>query len=140
MKNIYHYDSDGVFLGVSEADESPLEPGVYLIPSFATEIEPPEFGEGFRAVFANGEWKVEPIPVPPEPEPTPEPTEDELKNRCKAEARSRLIETDYTELPSVRAILVNGAEFDAYRTAVRALVINPVTNPTFPERVSAVWA
>lgn len=72
-------------------------------------------------------------------EPTP-PNDDALKAICKKQAMARLAESDFSELPSVRAAITNGAEFDAYRAAVRALAINPVTNPTFPERVSAVWA
>lgn len=134
---IYNYDHAGVFTGESEADESPLEPGVFMIPAQATEIEPPTIPSGSRAVFDGSQWKVEALP---EPEPDPEPTDDDLKARCKREAVARLAETDYSELPSVRAAITNGAEFDAYRAAVRALAINPVKNPTFPERVSAVWA
>ena len=137
MTKIYNYDKNGFFTGESDADESPLEKGVFLIPADATEIEPPATPEGKRARFANGRWTLEDAPTPFAP---PEPTEDLLKSRCKAEAKARLAETDFSELPSVRAAITNGAEFDAYRVAVRALAINPVTNPTFPERVSAVWA
>lgn len=40
---IYNYHNQfGYFMNASEADESPLEPGVYLIPAFATEIAPPD--------------------------------------------------------------------------------------------------
>jgi hypothetical protein len=73
--NIYHYnDQDGIYLASGVADESPLEPGVYLIPAFATTVEPPVFKDGERAVFSNEAWTVEAIPPEPEPEPEPEPT------------------------------------------------------------------
>jgi hypothetical protein len=69
--NIFHYHPEtGVFLGQSLADESPLEPGVWLIPAHATGNNPPVVGEGERAIWANGSWAVEPIPAP-EPEPLP---------------------------------------------------------------------
>jgi hypothetical protein len=70
--NIFHYHPEtGVYLGQGQADESPLEPGVWLIPAHATSAEPPVTGEGEQATW-NGAWAVEPIPAPePEPEPLP---------------------------------------------------------------------
>ena len=70
--NIYHYNSDGFLVGTSEADESPLEPGVFLIPAMATETVPPNVAEGMRVRFDGGAWVVESIPEP-EPELVPEP-------------------------------------------------------------------
>lgn len=63
--NIYNYDADGFFVGESEADESPLEPGVYLVPSLATATVPPTIGEGLRAKFNGETWDTLPIPVQP---------------------------------------------------------------------------
>ena len=71
--NIYHYEpSTGIYLGQTVADESPLEPGVFLIPAFATEIEPPNTPEGFIAVFNGSVWSLEEV-VEPEPIIEPEP-------------------------------------------------------------------
>ena len=65
--NIYHYISDtGIFHSEGVADESPLEPGVFLIPAHATTVAPPELAESEVAVFRNGAWSVEVLP-PPEP-------------------------------------------------------------------------
>jgi len=62
---IYHYDvATGVFLSSSQADHSPLEPGAFLIPAFATDIAPPVAPEGQQAVFAAGAWTLEAIPIP----------------------------------------------------------------------------
>lgn len=70
---IYHYDTEtGVYLGQGLADESPLEPGVWLIPAGATTSEPPQPPKGKRVVMVNGGWRLQAIPEP-EPEPEPQP-------------------------------------------------------------------
>lgn len=46
------------YIGENYADESPLEKGVYLLPSFATFIAPPELGENQTAVFENDQWSI----------------------------------------------------------------------------------
>lgn len=45
-------------MGESIADESPLEPGVYLIPSCATTIEPPNYNPGTIPFFKGDNWDV----------------------------------------------------------------------------------
>jgi hypothetical protein len=72
-------------------------------------------------------------------DPVP-PNEDELKAACKAEAKQRLVDTDFSQVADVVTILTNKAEFDAYRAAVRALYLAPVVAPTWPTRPTAVWA
>lgn len=50
----------GEFLGVSEADPSPLEPDVWLFPACSYQIEPPVLDAGFAALInrdGNG-WEV----------------------------------------------------------------------------------
>lgn len=75
--NIYHYHPvTGQFLSQGQADESPLEPGQYLIPANATEITPPTLNSGEYTVWSNGAWEVLPVPTPeqePEPITPPEP-------------------------------------------------------------------
>ncbi|WP_310614015.1 hypothetical protein [Limnohabitans sp.] len=57
--NIYSFDREtGLFTGISLADESPLEPGVHLIPAFATPIAPPDCAARERPVFRDGKWSV----------------------------------------------------------------------------------
>jgi len=71
MKLVSQLDDDGYFVAATEAPESPLEPGVYLVPGGAVDSNPPDVPEGKRAKWA-GEWVYEDIPVP-EPEPEDEP-------------------------------------------------------------------
>lgn len=80
-------------------------------------------------------------------------TEEELAARAENKrlvnaqrARVELEETDWCEMPSVRNTevnphLLNGADFDAYRLTLRAIVINPpVEVTTWPTRPDGVWS
>ena len=40
-KTVYQYDPAGLYLGETVADESPLEPGVFLLPARCTFVAPP---------------------------------------------------------------------------------------------------
>lgn len=40
-KTVYQYDLAGMYVGPTEADESPLEPGVWLIPARCVQMAPP---------------------------------------------------------------------------------------------------
>lgn len=49
---IYSYDRvTGAYHGSANADESPMDPGVFLIPAFATTQAPPTAALGFEARF-----------------------------------------------------------------------------------------
>lgn len=70
MKEIYNYHpATAEFVGASYADESPLEPGVFLIPANATEMKPPAPREGFARVFDGEKWAYIELPKPAEPTP-----------------------------------------------------------------------
>lgn len=57
---IYNFSAQtGEYIFTSDADESPLEDDVYLIPANATDIEPPETGNHEIAVFDGNEWQIE---------------------------------------------------------------------------------
>lgn len=60
MKIYNYHPITKEYLGESTADESPLEPEVFLIPANATRIIPPEIGENQTAVFENNEWVIKP--------------------------------------------------------------------------------
>jgi hypothetical protein len=66
--NIYHYIADtGIFYAEGVADESPLEPCVFLIPAHATTVGPPEATLPEIAVFKDGKWSVHTLPLPEPP-------------------------------------------------------------------------
>jgi len=56
---IYNYHSDyKYFYSESEADESPLEPGAFLIPAYATDIEPPTCELNQIQIFNGTSWDI----------------------------------------------------------------------------------
>lgn len=55
---IYNYHKEtGEYLSESTADESPLEPGVFLIPEDSTPEEVIKEKPGFARIFNNGAWE-----------------------------------------------------------------------------------
>ena len=62
-KQVSQLDADGYFVGVTVADESPLEPGVFLLPAGAIDAAAPVVPEGQRAKW-DGAWVFEDIPQP----------------------------------------------------------------------------
>lgn len=72
-KQVIQLDAVGYFVSFTTADESPLEPGVFLLPGGALDVPAPSIPEGKRAKWI-GEWVFEDIPQPePGPEPGPIP-------------------------------------------------------------------
>lgn len=70
MKTVYLFDATGAYIGTYDAQESPLEPGVFITPVFSTSSVPPEVLPNQVAVFNGNSWTVQQIP---EPEPEMEP-------------------------------------------------------------------
>jgi len=79
----YQTNDKGVFVGTVECDESPLEPGVFLVPAGAVEVQPPTIAPDELAVWDGDEWRVEVVPEPqPEPEPEPYvPTKEDVEEQ-----------------------------------------------------------
>lgn len=61
-KVVYQTDFNGVYVGPTLADPSPLEPGVWLIPAGCVEVPPPAVDAGFIAVWRDGDWQVMRLP------------------------------------------------------------------------------
>jgi hypothetical protein len=70
--HIFHFNPETkAYSGQSQANESPREPGVYLLPANSTFIKPAAAPDGFVAVWGGSSWQVELLP--PEPPAPPEP-------------------------------------------------------------------
>lgn len=69
-KTVYQIDRSGHYLGPTQADESPLEPGTYHLPLGTIEAVPPESWPDHQWPRWNGHaWELITRPVPPA-EPT----------------------------------------------------------------------
>jgi Domain of unknown function (DUF4376) len=55
MKTVYLYDENGLFTGTYDAQESPLELGVYITPDLSTDIEPSHSDKTWPK-FVGGAW------------------------------------------------------------------------------------
>lgn len=64
MKTVCQLDTHGVFVGLVDADPSPLEPGVYLLPAGAIDTAEPAVGPGQIARWVNGAWLITDRPAP----------------------------------------------------------------------------
>jgi len=71
---IYHYiPGTKIFSGTGEADKNPVREGSFIIPAFATSVEPPSFTEEQQAFWNSTSWEIQNKPVL-EPDPDPEPS------------------------------------------------------------------
>jgi hypothetical protein len=85
----YHYIT-GELLGEDVADESPLQPGQFLIPANSTTQSPPDPQDGKMIVYQEGQWELRDIPQPePEPPRTREQARDEKRAAINAERDKR---------------------------------------------------
>ncbi len=126
---VYSYDSNGVYIGESEAFQNPLEEDEFLIPANATTIAPPTVGADEYTVFNGKGWDIVKLPAN---ENQPEPTADELALLIRAQRDTRLAETDYLLMPDYP---IAGEALDAlavYRQALRDIT----KQDTFPQSVT----
>lgn len=87
MKIVSQLDADGFFVNATVADESPLEPGIFLMPAGAFDILPPATLGGKRAKLVNGTWELLSIPVPESVVPNcAEPTPQEMLSAWRESA------------------------------------------------------
>jgi len=87
QKQIVQLDQNGYFVGLTVADESPLEPEVFLIPFGAVDVDAPSIPEGKLAKW-DGVWVFENAPVP-EPKPIIEEPKISYSDLRSAEYREQ---------------------------------------------------
>lgn len=120
---VYQYNPDGYYIGVDEADESPLEPGVFLVPASSTPEPPPEPQDGKIQRWNGSEWVLEDLPeIPPPPPATPE--------QVRAQRNGLLQVSDWTQLQDVP--IANRSAWATYRQALRDVP----AQEGFPENVT----
>jgi hypothetical protein len=105
---IFHYDETGLYVGEGIAKPSPLEPGRYLVPARATDLQPPAVGEGERARFDGSAWQIEQIPEP-EPESVPDLTPEEQIEANNAPILAQILELEARQARAVREALLGQA-------------------------------
>jgi hypothetical protein len=137
---IYNYDpTTGELLNSEEAFESPLEPGVYLIPAHATESPPlPEVPSGKRQVFKNGAWQLV-DKNETQLELAQDSTEEEIIAYNKSVAKKLLQDTDWTQTLDVQRVLKNSKEFTEYRETIREIFLYPTVSINLPAQPVAQW-
>ena len=116
---IYHYNQYGYYCGQDIADESPLEPGVFLIPAMATDQEPPSPQEGKNIIFADGQWQLVDIVVEPEPVVVPL-TKMQKLTALKAEYDPQII-TVQTQIAIAVSVTKNTVAETTWRNSLATL-------------------
>lgn len=146
-KIVYQLDDAGYFIGETIAQESPLEPGIFLIPRNAVELAPPDHNaETHRVHHSVDSWTIEeivPVVVPP-PVLTPEEIRQNLTSAVTAHmdatAQSLGYSSIYTAVtyadePAVPKFQNEGRALRAWRSLVWAqcyVILAEVTAGTRP--------
>lgn len=133
MKTAYSFHPEtGIFTGVDFAQESPLEPGVFLLPAGSTFVEPPKADQGKEVVWNGESWLLRDVPLPPAPEPAPEP-EPLTWDMVRAKRNQLLSQSDWTQLADAPLTQDQKNAWIVYRQALRDVPFNF----NLPEKV--VW-
>lgn len=62
-KTVYQLDAEGNYVGPAIADESPLEPGVFLIPGGCITLAPPKAIDGKVRRWDGKRWRQVEVPA-----------------------------------------------------------------------------
>jgi len=130
--NVYQTDIDGVFVGITTADQDPMDASNMLIPAGCVETAPPSTTDAQLARWDGTAWAVEDIPEP-EPEPEPEPVDPAITAR--QERDYLLTSSDWTQVADAP---VDQAAWASYRSLLRVVpqqsgFPTDITWPTKPE-------
>jgi len=129
--NVYQTDIDGVFVGITTADQDPMDASNMLIPAGCIKTSPPSLTNEQLARWDGLAWSIEDIPQP-KTEPEPEPVDPAVDARAKRDAL--LSSSDWTQVVDAP---VDQAAWAAYRSSLRdvpqqADFPNDVVWPTSP--------
>lgn len=117
-KTVSQLDAAGYFVGLVDCDESPEEPGVYLIPGGCIDVAAPVVPTGQRARWVAGAWTFEADTAPAATDPPPQ-TLDEWRASASV---SRF---------QARAALLNAGLLDSVQTKM--------SDPATPALARLAW-
>lgn len=134
---IYHYSPETrLYLDNSVANESPLEPGVYLVPAYATSVAPPHVDNSKQAFWRDDRWEVSGIPVT-NPEIKPQENNNPLItstwDTTRIHRNTLLAYSDRTQLPDAPLTKEQRLTWKTYRQALRDIP------EIFSNPASVVW-
>lgn len=129
----YQTNRDGYFVGLVEADESPLQPGVFVLPGGAVATEPPSFGPGSAARWIDGAWQIVAVPdALPATDPPAPPTPAELLEAWRArtvvsafQAKEALLDRGKLAAAEAAAVAAGGRTLRAWQTATEYARLSP---------------
>jgi hypothetical protein len=130
VKKVFSYHPEsGEFTGETISDESPLEPGVWLMPAFSTDVTPPDFQQGMARVWNGQSWEFKTIE-----QKTSVGSVEEDKAAAIIKQRNALLSgSDWTQLPDNDLTIPQISEWRDYRRALRDIT----KQKDFPN--SVVW-
>ena len=140
MQTVYHWNPENnQYVGCSKADESPLEPGVFLIPAFATLTAPssePADGQVHVWDAASCAWTCQDPPADPadEKDPALPPIPEELPDamtQLRAYRDRLLAESDWVAIKYFTRSEPYPVEWLVYVQSLRNLPEN--STPTLNE-------
>jgi len=104
-KIVSQLDDAGYFVGAAVADQSPLEPGVFLIPGGCVDVAPPAVQSGTRARWVMGGWQFESDATEPDTEPAPETIEQWRSRAVVSRFQARAALHEAGKLAEVEALM-----------------------------------
>ena len=135
QKIVFQTNHECVLVGTCLADESPLEPGVWMIPGGCVELEPPPIPEGQQARYSSGAWLLEPIPLAAAAPQVQELASDSPTKQANQVVQAYLDQTaqlsgyenllaaiSYADEEAVPSFQEDGKRFRAWRSLVWAYV------------------
>tara|TARA_R110000823_G_C15853389_1_gene492396 strand:+ start:737 stop:1132 length:396 start_codon:yes stop_codon:yes gene_type:complete len=111
--DVYQTNTDGVFVGITTADQDPMDATNWLIPAGCVQTLPPITTDNEFAKWDGSAWSVEDIPVE---EPTPEPEPLDPADEARAKRDGLLASSDWTQVADAP---VNKARWASYRALLR---------------------
>ncbi len=122
LKVVHQCDEAGKYLGDTEAYESPMEPGEYMMPAGATDVPVPAEVPGKVRVFDGKKWRQEAPEVQSESKPDVNGKID--RGAAVRAARDKMLQsTDWTQLADADPKLA--AKDKGYRQQLRDLPADP---------------